>query len=581
MNPDVFVKREKEHHPLREAVAVIFSPVKKVLLFSFFINILVLTPSFYMLEVYDRVVNSRSHMTLLMLTLLVAGLYLVLEILEWVRREVMHDAGQQLDRQLRNTVFDATFMARLHKGQRFGVQFLKDLKTLRDFLPSQAFLAIVDAPFALLVLVLLFLMDPLLGWFAVAGAFVQFAIGFFNERRVREPLETASRHAIAANAYANGVIRNAQVIESMGMLDHIFKRWISRQNSFLEQQAVASDHAGTNAALSKMVQSLVSSLLLGVGCWLALDGLVSGGLMIVGSILGGRVLAPLVQIIGNWRLVEAFREAWTRVDDLLREYPESEPTMPLPAPLGNLSVEGVVASPPGSPVQILRGINFRITPGQALAIVGPSASGKTTLARLLVGIWPPANGKVRLDGSDIHVWNKDELGPYIGYLPQNVELFEGTIGENIARFGEPDTEKLQQACRMAGITALVENLPRGLDTLVGDDGAFLSGGERQRVALARAVYGMPRFIVLDEPNSSLDEAGDASLMNTVTELKEAGSLVVVITQRKNIMPVIDKLLVLIDGQVQKFGPRDEVLALMQPQPSSNGAPSHKLAGGAA
>lgn len=564
-----------------EAFSVVLPPVKKVLLFSFFTNILVLTPSLYMLEVYDRVVGSRNHKTLLMLTLLVVGLYLVLELLEWVRRQVLYDAGLQLDKNLRDRIFSAMFAAKLQNQPGAGVQYLKDLKTIRDYLPSTSFLAFVDAPFALLVLILIFLMNHLLGWFAVAGALLQFAIGFFNERRIREPLESAGRQAILAQSYALGIIRNAQVIESMGMLGHVFRRWISRQNEFLEMQAVASDHAGTNSALSKLVQSLLGSLLLGVGCWLSLRGELGGSMMIVGSILGGRVLAPLVQIVGSWRLVENFREAWTRLDALLGDFPGQEPTMPLPAPSGSLSVEGVVAVPPKSAVQVLRGISFRVAPGDNLAIIGPSASGKTTLARLLVGIWPAVSGKVRLDGSDVYTWNKNELGPNVGYLPQTVELFEGTIAENIARFGEPEMEKLLHAARMVGIDGLIESLPKGFDTPVGDDGAFLSGGERQRVALARAVYGMPRFVVLDEPNSSLDAAGDVALQHTIRQLKANRCTVIVITQRKSILPVIDNLMVLVDGQIQKFGSRDEVLAALQPRSSANGSSSVQLAGGAA
>lgn len=564
-----------------EAFSVVLPPVKKVLLFSFFTNILVLTPSLYMLEVYDRVVGSRNHKTLLMLTLLVVGLYLVLELLEWVRRQVLYDAGLQLDKNLRDRIFSAMFAAKLQNQPGAGVQYLKDLKTIRDYLPSTSFLAFVDAPFALLVLILIFLMNHLLGWFAVAGALLQFAIGFFNERRIRESLESAGRQAILAQSYALGIIRNAQVIESMGMLGHVFRRWISRQNEFLEMQAVASDHAGTNSALSKLVQSLLGSLLLGVGCWLSLRGELGGSMMIVGSILGGRVLAPLVQIVGSWRLVENFREAWTRLDALLGDFPGQEPTMPLPAPSGSLSVEGVVAVPPKSAVQVLRGISFRVAPGDNLAIIGPSASGKTTLARLLVGIWPAVSGKVRLDGSDVYTWNKNELGPNVGYLPQTVELFEGTIAENIARFGEPEMEKLLHAARMVGIDGLIESLPKGFDTPVGDDGAFLSGGERQRVALARAVYGMPRFVVLDEPNSSLDAAGDVALQHTIRQLKANRCTVIVITQRKSILPVIDNLMVLVDGQIQKFGSRDEVLAALQPRSSANGSSSVQLAGGAA
>ena len=561
------MKGVKVKSPLREALVSLFPFLKHTFYFSVVVNVLVLAPSAYMLEVYDRVVNSRSHSTLLMLTLLVVGIYVLLEALEWVRRQVMHDAGMQLDRSLREHVFSAIFTARIQNIPAAGAQALRDLKVIREFLPSQALLAVVDTPLALLVLVLLFLMAPSLGWFAVAGALVQFGIGVFNERRIREPLLAANRSAAGAQSYADGVIRNAQVIESMGMLDHIHKRWMGRQQEFLIQQAEASDHAGTNSALSKLVQSLLSSLLLGMGCWLTLKGEIHGSGMIVASILGGKVLAPLVQIIGNWRQVEGALESYNRLESMLRELPIPLKGMALPAPAGMLSVEGVVAGAPRSPVQILKGISFRVAPGGSLAIVGPSASGKTTLARLLMGIWPAMQGKVRLDGNDVYQWDKEELGKYIGYLPQNVELFEGTIAENVARFGEPDPEKVKDACRMVGLDGFIKSLPKGYETQIGDDGSFLSGGERQRVALARAVYDMPKFVVLDEPNASLDEAGDAALLNAIRLLRTKGSTVIVITHRLNILGAIEHMLVLVDGQVQRFGTCKEVMEALQSPPA--------------
>ena len=561
------MKGVKVKSPLREAIASSFPFVKHTFYFSIVVNILVLAPSAYMMEVYDRVVNSRSHITLLMLTVLVVGIYLLLEGLEWVRRQVMHGAGVQLDKGLRENVFSAIFTARLQNIPAAGAQALRDLKIIREFFPSAALLAIIDTPLALLVLILLFLMAPSLGWFAVAGALVQFGIGFFNERRIREPLMVANRSSLGAQNYADGVIRNAQVIESMGMLDHIHKRWSALQQEFLMQQAEASDHAGPNAALSKLVQSVLSSLLLGMGCWLTLKGEIHGSGMIVASILGGRVLAPLVQIIGSWRQLEGVLESFNRLEAMLREFPMQVKGMALPAPTGLLSVEGVIAGAPRSPVQILKGISFRLVPGGSLAIVGPSASGKTTLARLMVGIWPAMQGKVRLDGNDIYQWDKEELGRHVGYLPQNVELFEGTIAENVARFGEPDQEKVISACRMVGLDSLIDQLPKGYETQIGDDGSFLSGGERQRVALARAVYDMPKFVVLDEPNASLDEAGDAALLNAVMMLRTNGSTVIVITHRLNILGAIEHMLVLVDGQVQRFGTCKEVMEALQSPPS--------------
>lgn len=562
------MKGIKVKSPLREALASLVSPILYTFGFSIVVNILVLAPSAYMMEVYDRVVNSRSYMTLSMLTILVVGCYLLLEGLEWVRREIMNESGIRLDRRLREETFGSLFAARLQNLPILGAQALRDLKIIREFLPSAAFLAFLDTPLALLVLILLFIMDPLLGWFAVGGAFVQFGLGFFNERRIKEPLQQANRSSFAAQNYADGVIRNAQVIESMGMLSRIHTRWMKLQQEFLHKQAEASDIAGTNSAFSKLVQSLLSSLLLGMGCWLTLKGEIQGSGMIVASILGGRVLAPLVQLIGSWRQVEGVLESYQRLESLLRELPMQQKGMPLPPPKGLLTVENLFAGAPRSPVQIIRGISFRVAQGGSLAIVGPSASGKTTLARLLVGVWPALQGKVRLDGNDVYQWHKDELGQYVGYLPQDVELFEGTLAENIARFGKPDPEKVKAACELVGLDGLISQFPKGYDTEIGDDGSFLSGGERQRVALARAVYGMPKFVVLDEPNASLDEAGDAALLKTITTLRANGSTVIVITHRLNILTAIEHMMVLVDGQIQRFGTCKEVLEALQSPPKA-------------
>ena len=554
------------HHrkELRESFSAIWPYLNLTLLFSLATSVLVLAPSWYMMEVYDRVVNSRNLQTLLMLTLLVAGLYAMLEGLEWVRSMVMHEAGLLMDKRLRNRVFDALFTARLrNEPAGNSTQAMTDLRTLRDMLPSPVFLAACDAPLALLVSVILFFMNPWLCWFAIAGALVQVLIGFFNEQRIRKPMEEANRHMFGAQLFAGGVLRNTQVIEAMGMLDDLRGRWLVRQRAYLTNQSQASDTAGANAALSKLVQSLLGSLLLGVGCWLTLKGELFGSGMIVASILGGRLLSPLVQLIAGWRQIEGAREAWVRLDALLSDFPPEVTSMPLPPPKGLLTVENLHAAAPGSQFPILKSLTFRVAPGDSVAVVGPSASGKTSLARLLVGVWTPSNGKVRLDGSDVGAWNKAELGPYLGYLPQTVELFEGTIADNIARFGPPDPEKVRQACAMAGLDDFIAGLTDGYDTMIGEDGMFLSGGQRQRVGIARAVYGNPRLVVLDEPNSSLDEAGDRAFLNTLRALKAAGTTVIVMTHRMQVLGVLDYLLVLIDGQIRQFGPRDQVLESMQ------------------
>lgn len=558
-------KQKKERSQLRNTLSTLTPSLKMVIFFSVFTGLLVLTPSVYMLEVYGRVLNSRNYQTLLVLIVVVIGAYVLMETLNWVRRQIMANAARSFDEQVREPLLHAMFAAQLSNMKAGGSKAMQDLKIVCDFLPSQAFLAFIDAPLALVVLVFIFLINPVLGWFSVAAALILILVGVYNEPRIRKPMEQATQYGMEARRYAEDVIRNAQVIESMGMFNQVHNRWLLRQNAFVEQQATASNLAGSSMTFSKVVQTLLGSLLLGIGAWFTIRGELSGALMIVASILGGRVIAPLIQLFGSWRQVEDVRESFVRLERLLDMFPVPEKSMSLPAPKGFLQLEGVTAMSPETKVTILKGIGFKVPPGGALAVVGSSASGKTTLARILVGVWPSMTGTVRLDGSDISTWEKTELGPHIGYLPQNVELFDGAIGENIARFGEVDEEKLHNACSMVGLTELIESLPQGYDTEIGYDGAFLSGGQRQRVALARAVYGLPEFVVLDEPNANLDEAGDVALLNTIRQLKEHGSTVIIMTHRRNILSVMDYMLVLVNGMIHKFGPCREVLAELNPK----------------
>ncbi len=533
--------------------------------FSLVTSMLILAPSAYMLEVYGRVVNSRSHMTLWMLTLMILGVYVLMELLEWARSELMRSASVALDERMRGRVFHAIFDANLRRIPGGTQQPLNDFKTVREFLYSPVLLGMMEAPVSLVMLVLLFLINPILGWTSIAFAVVITVVGWFNERSTKPTLMEANRSAIAAQQYADGSLRNAQVIESMGMLRDIHARWMLKQREFLNLQAKASESAGGYQAVSKLLQTTLSSGLLGLGCWLLLHNSLNGGdvMMIMASVFGGRVVAPLVQAVSQWQSVINVRDAWGRLDSLLEAVPLRPQAMPLPAPRGALQVEQLMAGPPGSPVSILKGVAFALAPGEVLAVVGPSASGKTTLARLLTGLWPAAMGKVRLDGADVFTWDKAELGPHVGYLPQGVELFDGSLAENIARFGVVDRAKVEDAARAVGLHELIMALPQGYDSPVGRDGAMLSGGQRQRVGLARAIYGDPVFVVLDEPNSSLDEEGDAALARAIAVMKSRGTTFVVMTHRTSVLGVADKMLVLRDGQVQAFGPRDEVLAALQ------------------
>ena len=560
---------------LREAIASLRPFFVRSGWFSLVCSLLVLAPSGYMLEVYDRVVNSRNHTTLVMLTLLVLGAYMVMELLEWARSEVMRAASVELDRRMSGRIFSAIFEANLRRLPGGTQQPLHDFRLVRDFLYSPVLLALLESPISLVMMVLLFLISPVLGWSALVFAVVQTFVAWLNERSTKPPLMQANRAAIEAQQYADNTLRNAEVIESMGMLRDTHRRWLGKQRDFLDLQALASERAGGFQAVSKLLQTTLSSMLLGLGAWLLLHNQLSGGggMIIVASILGGRMLAPLVQVVSQWQSVVNVRDAWSRVEQLLEAVPAQPRSMALPAPRGALHVEQLVAGAPGNPALILRGVQFALAPGEVLAVVGPSAAGKTTLARLLVGLWPAQGGKVRLDGADIHTWDKAELGVHLGYLPQGVELFEGTLAENIARFAQVEPAKVEAAARAVGLHEFILSLPQGYDSPVGPEGARLSGGQRQRVGLARALYGDPVFVVLDEPNSSLDEEGDAALARAIQEGKARGTTFVVMTHRTSVLGVADKMLVLRDGMQQVFGPRDEVLATLQQAKQQPAAPA--------
>lgn len=571
------MKTQKKPAELQQAVRALHPYFVRAAWFSLCASLLVLAPSGYMLEVYGRVVDSRSHLTLAMLTVLVLAAYCLMEVLEWARAEIMFKAGQELDQKMRNRVFGAIFESSLRRMPGASVQPLNDFRSVREFLYSPPLLALMEAPVSLVLMGLMFAISPVLGWSAVVGSLAQVLVGWLNERNTQPPLVAANRCAIAAQQYADDSLRYALVIESMGMLRNVHRRWMGKQREFLELQALASDRAGAYQAMTKFLQVTMGSLLLGLGAWLLLNNQLNGGagMMIVGSILGGRVLAPLVQLVTQWRMVINARDAWQRLESLLGAIAPKLDAMALPPPKGLLQVESLVAGAPGGGPAILKNVAFSLAPGEVLAVVGPSASGKTTLARLIVGLWPAAGGKVRLDGADIFIWDKTELGPHIGYLPQDVELLDGTLAENISRFGEVRPAKVKAAALAVDLHDYIMSLPLGYDSPVGHEGGMLSGGQRQRIALARALYGDPVLVVLDEPNSSLDEAGDAALASAILDLKSRGTTFVVMTHRTSVLAVADKLLVLNDGVMQAFGPRDEVLAALNKASAQAAAQARK------
>ncbi|MBU3694616.1 MAG: type I secretion system permease/ATPase [Rhodocyclaceae bacterium] len=582
MAPPIPTPTAKIESELRSAIWSLLPLFRRSFWFSLAITLLSLGPIVYMQEVYGRVVNSRSVETLLMLSLLLVAIIALQEFLEWIRSEVLTGAGVDLNVKLAERVFNASFDANLRKVPG-ATQALSDLREIRSFLGSMAMPALIDAPLASIFLLMIFLISPRMGFFACLGAVAMAITNVMTERKVKPTMDAAQRAAGEAQTYARSMLRNAPVVEAMGMMDAVEARWLKSQRRFLYYQAQASDHAGTSAAMSRMIMMAQGSLLLGFGCFLTLEGVIpdGGSAMIIASILGGRALQPLMQMISMWKMVVSARQAFGRLDHFLEAVPARERGMPLPPPQGQLSVEGLVVNAPGQPLQILRGVSFVARPGEVLAVVGPSASGKSTLARALVGVWPAAAGAVRLDGVSVHAWHKSELGRHIGYLPQDVELFEGNLAENIARFDDVDEAALDAAIDAAGLRAVVAGLPQGLATPIGDDGAILSGGQRQRVGLARAIYRVPRLIVLDEPNSSLDEAGERDLLQILNWLKAQGSTVVVITHRTGVLAAADRMLVLTEGQVRLFGPRDEVMAKLRGVTAPAGAQPAAAAGGPA
>lgn len=548
-----------------DAVENLRPKLRWALLFGVLAGLLHLVPTAYMFETYGRVVNSRSIETLLMLSLVVVVALALMEALEWVRSDVMHEAGNIFEQSMLPRVYQAMFRLNLQRAGAASSQPLMDLRTLKDFFSNPLLGAMAEVPVALLFLLLLFAFSWVLGLVALLSLFLQVALTWSNERQTQPGLAKANQMSATSLSQAHSMMRHAEVVKAMGMRKAIFSIWGDAQQKMLTAQGQASDSAGINQALTKFLQQVTGSGMLGVAAWLLLENALPGGaaMIIVGSVLAGRILAPLGLAVAHWRAVVNARESWKRLGSLLRQVDAIEQGMELPAPTGKLVAEGVVVIPPGAQAQVLRGLSFALNPGDALAVAGPSASGKSCLARVLVGVWPSVGGKVRLDGVDVYTWWKPELGRHVGYLPQDVELLDGTVAENIARFGDVDTAAVESAARMVGMHDWISSLPEGYDTPLGIEGARLSGGQRQRIGLARAVYRRPRLVVLDEPNSSLDEAGELALKDAILEMRGWGATVILISHRTNILQVCSHMLILTDGVQKAFGSVQDVLASMQ------------------
>ncbi|MBH3235849.1 type I secretion system permease/ATPase [Serratia marcescens] len=530
-----------------------------IALFTAVINLLMLAPALYMLQVYDRVLPSGNRMTLAMLTLMVVGLYLFMGLLEWVRSQVVIRLGAQMDMRLNQRVYDAAFETNLKTGNPLAGQALNDLTNLRQFATGNALFAFFDAPWFPVYLLVVFLLHPWLGALASAGVIVLVLLAWLNQRVSQAPLAEAGRVALSATQQANGNLRNAEAIAAMGMLTDLRLRWLRQHQQFLLLQNRASEKIAAVTAWSKTVRLALQSLMLGCGALLAVNGDITPGMMIAGSILIGRVLGPIDQLIGAWKQWSSARQSLQRLEVMLAANPPQAASLPLPAPSGALAVNQLSASAPGGSAPVLHGVSFRLEAGEVLGVIGASGSGKTLLMRQLVGALTPLSGDVRLDGADLRQWDKQQLGSHIGYLPQDIQLFAGTLTENIARFGQVDAEKVVAAAALAGVHQLILHLPKGYETELGEGGSGLSGGQRQRVALARALYGSPALVVLDEPNANLDREGEEALQRAIEALKKRGTTIVLVTHKPAILATTDRLLVLAAGQVQHFGPSDAIL----------------------
>ena len=532
-------------------------------IFSMVANVLMLAPTLYMLQVYDRVLVSRSELTLLVVSLITLFFFTVMAFAEWSRSRLLVRAGVRLDAVLSTRVFNASFEANLSQSGAPAQRAFTDLTEVRQFLTGNGIFAFFDAPWAPIYIGVLFFLHPFLGWVSIGFALVQAALAWFGHRRTIAPAEEASKAALDINLYLQGTLRNAEVVESMGMLAGLRQRWAQRHATYMERQGAT--HALTHriTAISKWVRYCQQSFALGAGALLLIDGQLTAGGMIAANVLMTRALAPIDQIVNTWRSFISARNAFLRLETLLQAHPERDPALSRVPPTGAVVLRDVVASASGRAEPILKGVSLETTPGTVTVVLGPSGSGKSTLARVLMGIWPDVAGEVLLDGQPLTGWSRAELGPHLCYLPHDIELFDGTIAENIARFAEIESDKVIASARSAGLHDMILRFPKGYDTPMGEAGSLLSGGQRQRVGLARAIYGAPALIVLDEPNANLDDVGEAALIQAVRELKAKGRTVFLITHRPGAVAVADQLLVLRDGRVQVQGPRDAVLAQLQ------------------
>lgn len=562
---------------LINALAANKKTFRSVAVFSAVINLLMLVPAIYMLQVYDRVLSSGNQWTLLMLTLLALGLFLLMGALEWVRSLLVIRIGEQFDESLSDRVYHASYQHSLREQNNVTAQSLSDLSQLRQFMTGSALFAFLDAPWFPIYLLVIFLFHPWLGVLALTGAILLIALAVINECWSKAILNSANQISAQAQQKAVACLQQADAIAAMGMFDRVKAIWKQKHQVGLTYQCVASERNAAISALAKTTRTALQSLMLGLGAYLAVKGHISAGMMVAGSILIGRMLSPVEQLVGALRQWSQAQRSKQRLEHLLQAYPAESEKLKLSPPQGNLRVEQMSLLPPGAQRPCLTNISFSISAGDVLAVLGASGSGKSCLAKALVGIWAPKLGKICFDDADISQWNQQALGQHIGYVPQEVSLFEGTLAENIARFEQPDSEAVIAAAKLAGVHELILQLPQGYETKLSEGTNGLSGGQKQRIALARALYGNPSIIVLDEPNAHLDEVGEKALAESLAALKSKGKTLILITHKVGILPLTNKVLVLNGGTVKSFSDTQTLLqalnkpsaALSKPSPVAN------------
>jgi PrtD family type I secretion system ABC transporter len=568
--------RTAQETPLRKILGQCKQTFYLVVGLTYMLEFLSLAPMLYLLNVYDRVLSSRSGITLVSLTLIIVAVYVFWGAMEWIRERLMVRLSLRIDWDVGPDVFDASFRSHALRKNVDVHQLLGDLMELRQFFTGAPLLALIKAPWAVVFVAIGWLFHPYLAIFAaVASALILFFT--YMTLKVSGPILRESHQAKSqANRVAVDSLRHAETTLAMGMLGAVRDRWYAQHSQFLTKQVYASEASGLMGGFTGFISRAMPSLQIGLGVYLAMQGLITGGMIIVSSMLVSKAMGPFNDLLTHWRSIATARQAYDRVNALLLEDEVYQSQMQLPLPKGELLVSGLIGLPPGAKKPVLTGINFSLAAGQVMAVVGPSAAGKSSLVKLLLGLWAPAGGSVRLDGVELCDWSHDEVGPHVGYVPQEIDFFEGSVAENIARLGPVDSEKVVQAAELIGMHSTILGFPDGYDTPLGDSGFALSGGQRQRLAIARAVYGSPKYVVMDEPNSNLDDAGEAALVQTINKLKEMGTTVVLTTHRPRLVGAVDMMLVLQAGQQVAFGPAKNILDAVRQQQTGTPAAGRDL-----